>query len=71
MQPAVGGMPTPPAAPPGYYAPAYGDSGRYVNPGVVVSTPPGPPAYVTPPVTVIEYQGGYPYRPRYNDRYWR
>ncbi len=70
VQPAVNGM-APPAAAPGYYPPSYGDAGRYGNQGVVVATPPGPPVYVTPPVTVIEYQGGYPYRPRHYDRYWR
>lgn len=44
-------------------------------PGVVVSTQPGPAAYVVePPVTVIEYRDayGYPYRPpRHSDRHWR
>ena len=71
VQPAMQGMaPPPPAYPPGY---GYGDGGGYVRPGVVVSTQPGPPAYVTPPVTaVIEYRDayGYPYRqPRHP--YWR
>ena len=72
VQPAVGGLPPPSA---GYYSPAYSSSpARYPNRGaVVVATPPSPPVYVTPPVTVIEYQGGYPYGPRnhrdYRDRY--
>ena len=68
VQPAVSGLEPPP---PPYYPPAYGDAGRYPGTGVVVSTPPGPPVYLTPPVTVIEYQGGHPYRPRHHDRYWR
>ncbi|AVP59029.1 hypothetical protein C7H73_07445 [Pulveribacter suum] len=82
VQPAVPGMAQPPypgQAPypsqPPYpgQAPVYGDGGRYVQPGVVVATPPGPPAYMTPPVTVIEYRDswGNPYRPprHYRDRY--
>ncbi|SDM58218.1 Uncharacterized conserved protein YcfJ, contains glycine zipper 2TM domain [Oryzisolibacter propanilivorax] len=70
IQPAVA-----PAGAPDYpqYAPGYGEPVRYDNRGVVVSTPPGPPAYVSPPVTVIEYRDAYgrPYRhgPRYYDRY--
>ncbi|GKS77639.1 glycine zipper 2TM domain-containing protein [Acidovorax sp. SUPP950] len=58
------------SAPP---APAY--SGGYAQPGVVVSTYPGPPAYVTPPsTTVIEYHDSYGrpyYPPRPRDPYWR
>ncbi len=69
VQPAVQGMSAPP--PPSYSS--Y-DSG-YPQPGVVVATPPGPPAYVVPPpVTVIEYRNsyGHPYRPpHHHDRYWR
>ena len=72
VQPAMQGMAPPPPYPPGYGY-GYGDGGGYVRPGVVVSTQPGPPAYVTPPVTaVIEYRDayGYPYRqPRHP--YWR
>jgi len=70
VQPAVPGM-----APP-YPTGASYDGGRYGYgnpPGVVVATPPGPPVYVTPPATVIEYRDsyGYPYRPprHYHDRY--
>lgn len=76
VQPAVPSAPSAPSAypPPTYAPPAY-SSGGYVQPGVVISTQPGPPAYVVqPPVTVIEYRDayGYPYRPpRYHDRHWR
>lgn len=71
VQPAVQGMS-------GYssnYPPGYANDGGYVQPGVVVSTQPGPPAYVVePPPAVIEYRGYYgnPYRPpRHHDYYWR
>ncbi|SFD96212.1 glycine zipper 2TM domain-containing protein [Paracidovorax konjaci] len=53
--------------------PVYGNTTTYVQPGVVVSTVPGPPAYVTPPAaTVIEYRDAYgrPYGPP-RDPYWR
>lgn len=74
VQPAVPGVPGyPPDYPsdhPSGYAPGYGG---YAQPGVVVSTPPGPPAYVVePPPTVIEYRApyGYPHRPpHYYGRY--
>lgn len=42
------------------------DNGAYNRPAVVINTPPGPPVYVTPPVTtVIEYRDAYgrPYHP--------
>jgi len=72
VQPAVSGMAQSPY--PGQ-APVYGDSGRYVQPGTVVATQPGPPVYMSPPVTVIEYRDawGNPYRPprHHGDRYWR
>jgi len=45
----------------------------YVQPGGVVSTQPGPPAYISPPAaTVIEYRDAYgrPYGPP-PDPYWR
>ncbi|AVS84739.1 hypothetical protein C8239_08135 [Paracidovorax avenae] len=55
-------------------APVYSSTTTtYVQPGVVVSTQPGPPAYVTPPAaTVIEYRDAYgrPYGPP-GDPYWR
>lgn len=78
VRPAVPGIPGYAPLEPGYqpgYQPGYpsayppGQSavhGGYTPPGVVVSTQPGPPAYVVqPPVTVIEYRDayGYPYRP--------
>lgn len=72
VQPAVPGVP---GYPSGYSSSpsGYGDYDGYAQPGVVVSTPPGPPAYVVePPATVIEYRDPYgsPYRPpRYHDRY--
>lgn len=77
VQPAVPGVSRAPAGYPPTYAPTYAPtySGGYAQPGVVVSTQPGPPAYIVePPVTVIEYRDnyGHPYRPpRYHDRYWR
>ena len=77
VQPAVPGVSRAPAGYPPTYAPTYSPtySGGYAQPGVVVSTQPGPPAYIVePPVTVIEYRDnyGHPYRPpRYHDRYWR
>ncbi|WP_404299984.1 glycine zipper 2TM domain-containing protein [Alicycliphilus denitrificans] len=74
VQPAVPGMSS---YPPGYSSntpSSYGpEGGGYAPPGVVLSTPPGPPAYIVEqPPTVIEYRGpyGHPYRPqRYYDRY--
>ncbi|TFI48349.1 hypothetical protein E4O93_08180, partial [Diaphorobacter sp. DS2] len=77
VQPAVPGVSRAPAGYPPTYAPTYSPtySGGYAQPGVVVTTQPGPPAYIVePPVTVIEYRDnyGHPYRPpRYHDRYWR
>jgi len=69
VQPAVPPMPGNPQG----YPPAYGNTGGYAPPGVVISTPPGPPAYVVqPPPAVIEYRApyGYPHRPpRYYERY--
>ncbi|MBS0390966.1 MAG: glycine zipper 2TM domain-containing protein [Comamonadaceae bacterium] len=66
VQPTVPGVP---GYPSGYqsggYNSGYGDDGGYVQPGVVVGTPPGPPAYVVePPPAAIEYRTpyGYPYR---------
>lgn len=59
VQPAVPGAPNYPS---GYGS--YGGDG-YVQPGVVLATPPGPPAYVVePPPAAIEYRSpyGYPYR---------
>ena len=56
------------------YGPTYGNgsySGSYTTPGVVVTTRPGPPAYLTPPVTVIQYPDYTPYRPHRDDRRWR
>ena len=48
-------------------APVYSSTTTtYVQPGVVVSTQPGPPAYISPPAaTVIEYRDAYgrPYGP--------
>jgi len=60
--------------PPDYssYPSSYDDDG-YARPGYVVSTPPTPAAYVTPPVSaVIEYNSyhGSPHRPPHH-RDWR
>jgi uncharacterized protein YcfJ len=53
----------------------YGSGNTYVQPGVVTSTYPAPAAYVTPPVTVIEYgyiDGRRPYYPpNHGNPYWR
>ena len=49
-----------PAVPPGY-APQHTGNAAYGPAGVVIATPPGPPAYVVPPPAVYEYQ----YRPPY------
>ncbi len=52
---------------------AYGSGATYVQPGVVTSTYPAPAAYVTPPVTVIEYNytdGRRPYH-HHGNPYWR
>lgn len=69
VQPAIPSGVRPPAA---YYPPTYGDGGRFATPGVVVSTQPGAPVYVSPPpVTVIEYGSGHPHYPRRHDRHWR
>ncbi|WP_311223917.1 MULTISPECIES: glycine zipper 2TM domain-containing protein [unclassified Acidovorax] len=63
VQPAVQGMTS------------YPQGGGYVQPGVVVSTQPGPVAYVQqPPPVVIEYHDAYGrpyYGPRHRDPYWR
>ena len=74
VQPA---MPGAYSYPPGYSSntpSSYGPEGSaHAQPGMVLSTPPGPPAYIVEqPPTVIEYRGPYshPYRPqRYYDRY--
>ncbi len=58
VQPAVQGMTSYP-------------QGGYEQPGVVVTTRPGPVAYIVPPpATVIDYRDGYG-RPYHPDPYWR
>ncbi|RKJ94717.1 glycine zipper 2TM domain-containing protein [Alicycliphilus denitrificans] len=74
VQPAVPGVPGYPSDyPPDYPSSHPSGYGGYAQPGVVVATPPGPPAYVVePPPTVIEYRApyGYPHRPpHYYNRY--
>ncbi|WP_313076462.1 glycine zipper 2TM domain-containing protein [Melaminivora sp.] len=72
VQPAAAPAPAPYPYPSGAYG-SYGGYGGTAS-GVVVATPPGPPVYVTPPTTIIEYRDSYPYPyrpPRYHDRYWR
>ena len=59
---------------PGNYG-VYGSGNTYAQPGVVTSTStyPAPAAYITPPVTVIEYNytdGRRPYH-HHGNPYWR
>lgn len=70
VQPAVPGVSSyqQPGYPPDYASGNAGDDG-YVHPGVVISTQPGPPAYVVQPPAAYPYPApyGYPHRrPRYN-----
>lgn len=71
VQPAVQGMTSYPPQQVGGYPPG----GGYAQPGVVVSTQPGPVAYISaPPPVVIEYRDAYGhpyYGPRHREPYWR